>query len=61
MHGHTKFGTWHPYTLRMVTRVSERRSSPWACASHAVHTPLQMSGEHRQEIPSGMKREYRAP
>jgi len=25
--------------------VSERRSSPWARALRAVHTPLQMSGE----------------
>jgi len=41
MHGHSsericaKFGTWHFYTLQMVTRVSERCSSPWVRAQHA--------------------------
>jgi len=41
MHGHSfekickKLGMWHPYTLQMVAEVSERRSSPWPCTTHA--------------------------
>jgi len=45
----TKFGMWHPYTLRMATEggVSERRSSPRAYVPRAVRTPLQINGELR--------------
>ena len=41
MYGHClkricmKFGMWHPYTLQMVTGVSERRSSSRASAQRA--------------------------
>jgi len=46
----TKFGMWHPCTLRMVTWVEERRSIPQALALRAVYTPLQRSGELDREI-----------
>jgi len=50
IHGHSfericmKFGMWHPYTLRMVTGVSERRSSPRARTPRAFRTLLQIIG-----------------
>jgi len=48
----TKFGTLHPYILRMVTGISERRSRPRADAPHAADTPLQVTAD-RGHITSG--------
>ena len=46
-----KFGTWHPYTVPIVTSglAIERVWRPRARAPRAVHTPLQMSGIERRK------------